>query len=618
MWQDEFDDAVIDTSKWEHEINCDGGGNAELQCYTGSADNSFVDEGKLHIVAQQVGVMGADNAYTSARLITKNQGDWTYGRFEINAKMPQGQGLWPAIWMLPTDYVYGGWPLSGEIDIFEAVNSNTPGFGNTVHGTLHYGSAWPGNVHTGDSTVPATNIWENFHTYAIEWEEGEIRWYVDDVHFATQTADGWYTDGAPGSAVAPFDQAFHLLLNVAVGGNWPQGPNASTVFPQEMVVDYVRVYECSGTECATAPGADGEEEVFTLYEDGPGTLTLDEDIYNTLIPGLYANWDAGGSVVSEPGTIEGDNTLWDIQMTPVANAFLTRGEMGGYDGLANAIKLVNMEGNAEFRFDLKVLSIDPGAELYVMLDSLHPAFSSKAIVVPAPGAWTEVTVAFADLVPNGTGVNYDKANNLFVIEAKEGSAHIQLDNIRIVCPAEAGCDMDPVLSSVVEDNFFIFDDAVTALWNTPGIAFYEPSGNGPATYSIVADSDDATNDVLQVTFGSDNHGISTMYIQSSTPKDLSVFSSGNLLFDLKVINAGILPNTNGFKVRVDCGYPCASAEIPVPMPAVGVWTPVTVPVSSLIGLDLAKVNTPINFFPVGGEQNGVIFHLDNIRWELAP
>ncbi|ACE84798.1 glycoside hydrolase family 16 protein [Cellvibrio japonicus] len=280
VWQDEFEGNQLDTRKWGHEKNCWGGGNNELQCYTDKQDNAFVRDGLLTIVARRetfrgpalnddmAGYRADDTAnerhYTSARLRTKHKGDWRYGRFEIRAKMPQGQGIWPAIWMLPSEWHYGSWPLSGEIDIFEAVNSNTEKFGNEVHGTLHYGELPPRNRYSGTGYTPPQPIWEQFHTYAIEWEEGEIRWYVDDVHFATQTSAGWYTyyqpdsnkPFVPGENAAPFDQKFHLMINLAVGGNWPGSPNAETTFPQQLQVDYVRVYQCTrhsqtGKGCAS-------------------------------------------------------------------------------------------------------------------------------------------------------------------------------------------------------------------------------------------------------------------------------------------------------------------------------------------------------------------------------
>ncbi len=250
VWSDEFDGTAIDTSHWEHEINCWGGGNNEEQCYGPAAKNSFVKDGSLHIVAIKDSpngrIGGPDDdptlvtrPYSSARIRSLGRGDFKYGRMEARMRLPTGQGLWPAFWMLPSANVYGGWAQSGEIDIMEAVNP-LPGQ-NIVHGTLHYGAAWPENVSSSADHTPSANVWETFYTYAVEWEEGEIRWFVDDFQYASQTE--WYSEG--NDYPAPFDQEFHLILNLAVGGNWPGAPNAQTTFPQEMSVDYVRVYQCT-------------------------------------------------------------------------------------------------------------------------------------------------------------------------------------------------------------------------------------------------------------------------------------------------------------------------------------------------------------------------------------
>lgn len=253
VWSDEFDGQTIDASKWAHEVDCWGGGNGEQQCYVSDAKNSFVESGYLHIVALDDAPTGAiggpdDNPamvtlpHSSARLTSRGKGDFRYGRIEARMKLPHGQGLWPAFWMLPTDAVYGGWAASGEIDIMEAVNLAAGGENdNAIHGTLHYGGPWPANIHTGTSTTPPANVWEADHVYAVEWEEGEVRWFVDDTHYATQT--DW--SSTAGAYPAPFDEKFYILLNVAVGGQWPGPPNDDTTFPQEMVVDYVRVYECA-------------------------------------------------------------------------------------------------------------------------------------------------------------------------------------------------------------------------------------------------------------------------------------------------------------------------------------------------------------------------------------
>jgi len=295
VWQDEFSQNDLDLTKWQHEVNCRGGGNDEQQCYTARSENSFVKDGLLHIVARQEQYTGplhnsdevssdverekqATQPFTSARLRTKNLADWRYGRFEIRAKLPAGQGAWPAIWMLPTDWRYGRWASSGEIDIMEAVNLKTLTDDKTapagsletrVHGTLHYGGPAPKNVYSGTPYrfSEAHNPADNFHVYALEWQQDEIRWYVDDVHYATFRHDQWYStsqqqDGSfiENTGFAPFDQRFHLLLNFAVGGNWPANVNDKGVdfagYPKQMLVDYVRVFQCSknsetGIGCAT-------------------------------------------------------------------------------------------------------------------------------------------------------------------------------------------------------------------------------------------------------------------------------------------------------------------------------------------------------------------------------
>lgn len=243
-WSDEFDGSTVDANKWEFQIGDgrayglpSGWGNNELQYYR--AENAMVEGGFLSITAK---VEPFENKpYTSARLRTRLKGDWTYGRFEMRAKLPTGQGLWPAFWMLPTDSVYGGWAASGEIDIMELVGREP----NKVHGTLHYGRAWPDNVSSGTSySLKEGAFADDFHLFAIEWEPDQIRWYVDHVHYQTQTQ--WWSAGGP--FPAPFNQRFHLLLNVAVGGNWPGPPDETTVFPQTMVVDYVRVYRITGAD----------------------------------------------------------------------------------------------------------------------------------------------------------------------------------------------------------------------------------------------------------------------------------------------------------------------------------------------------------------------------------
>ncbi len=289
VWKDEFSDPTLDTSKWSVEHSCWGGGNEEKQCYTPNKNNVFIQSGNLVLQALYGSSTGPalypthpdyllshtkTLPFSSGKVLSKGKGDWRYGRMEIRAKLPQGQGTWPAIWMLPTDHIYGTWAASGEIDIMEAVNLGTisdalfdpavPQSLHTletrVHGTLHYGATWPDNIYTGSGVILPNKInpADNFHTYAIEWEQGEIRWYVDNYHFLTQRSSHWYSrsKNANGEWItaesdAPFNERFYLILNLAIGGVWPENTNEKGIntsnYPKQLLIDYVRVYECSDT-----------------------------------------------------------------------------------------------------------------------------------------------------------------------------------------------------------------------------------------------------------------------------------------------------------------------------------------------------------------------------------
>jgi beta-glucanase (GH16 family) len=226
VWNDEFNGSAVDLKKWSYEVNGNGGGNNELQYYTDRPENSYIDSGRLVIAARKESYSG--KAYTSARMRTLFKGDWLYGRFEVRAKLPYGQGLWPAIWMLPSDWEYGGWPASGEIDIMELLGHQT----NKVYGTLHYGTDPAHHLQKGGSyTLPSGTFAGGYHTFTVEWDSLHFVWYVDgSAYFAANMQ-------------SPFDRRFHLLLNVAVGGNWPGSPDEFTTFPQTMYVEYVRVYK---------------------------------------------------------------------------------------------------------------------------------------------------------------------------------------------------------------------------------------------------------------------------------------------------------------------------------------------------------------------------------------
>ena len=238
VWSDEFDGTSVNPTKWTYDIgNGSGGwGNNELQYYTSRPTNVYVAGGLLHIVARREVPQYNGFDYTSAKLKTQGLFSKKYGRFEFRARLPQGQGYWPALWMMPRDSVYGGWAASGEIDVMENRGS-TP---TTTGGTIHYGGPWPNNVYTGNSYVfPGGGVATDFHTYMLDWNTNSMKWYVDGVLYQTQTS--WYSTGNP--YPAPFDQPFYLIMNLAVGGNYGGNPDGTTVFPGEVQVDYVRVYD---------------------------------------------------------------------------------------------------------------------------------------------------------------------------------------------------------------------------------------------------------------------------------------------------------------------------------------------------------------------------------------
>ena len=233
VWQDEFNGSTINSSDWTHELGASGWGNNEWQNYTARPENSFLSDGKLIIEAREESYQGAD--YTSARMITQGKESFQFGRVDIRAKLPEGQGIWPALWMLGNEISNVGWPACGEIDIMELVGHEP----STVHGTAHWGpqgqgfSNYQGN---GTSLSGGEKFSEKFHVFSIIWEPNSIKWFVDDEQYFS--LDNGQVNGA-----YPFNGEFFFIFNVAVGGNWPGYPDATTVFPQRMYVDYIRVFQ---------------------------------------------------------------------------------------------------------------------------------------------------------------------------------------------------------------------------------------------------------------------------------------------------------------------------------------------------------------------------------------
>ncbi len=239
LWSDEFggpDGSAPDPSKWTLETGGNGWGNNELEYYTNRLQNAHIQNGNLVISAlaeKYTGPDGVTRDYTSARLKTLGKFSQAYGRFEARIKIPYGQGLWPAFWMLGADIDQVGWPACGEIDIMENIGREPA----TVHGTIH-GPGYSGAKGIGAAfTLPSGRFADDFHVFAVEWEPNVIRFYVDQNLYAIRTPSD-----LPQNTQWVYNKPFFILLNVAVGGSWPGNPDATSVFPQQMMVDYVRVF----------------------------------------------------------------------------------------------------------------------------------------------------------------------------------------------------------------------------------------------------------------------------------------------------------------------------------------------------------------------------------------
>lgn len=393
VWSDEFAGTQLDASKWEAQVGdgcpqlC-GWGNNELQYYR--SQNATVADGLLTITAKREAFGGRN--YTSARLRTRNRGDWTYGRIEMRARMPVGRGLWPAFWMLPTDNVYGTWAASGEIDIVEYLGHQT----NRVFGTLHYGGVYPLNTSSSNAyTLGTGSFSDGFHDFALEWEPCEMRWYVDGLLYATQR--NWNSSGGP--YPAPFDARFHLLLNLAVGGNLPGPPDATTVFPQQLVVDYVRVYQKLDLSACIAefddmdhadPYANGWFAFGgSVGGGGIGANTTDLPPVDGCRASLGTGWGSGGT----PGFVGGFGRRHPMDLT----------------GLTHFTFWIHPDPGQEYVLEINLQDDDNGDDTIPSTpNGADDEFQFTCVVGPngphatSGGGWQRLSIPLADFVDDNS------------------------------------------------------------------------------------------------------------------------------------------------------------------------------------------------------------------------
>ncbi|RYY12379.1 MAG: glycoside hydrolase family 16 protein, partial [Chitinophagaceae bacterium] len=235
-WSDEFNNASLDPAAWSFEsgdgcpLLCNWGNN-ELQYYTNTPGNLFFQDGKLIIEARSENYGGKN--YTSARINTRGKKAFKFGRVDVRAILPLGKGIWPAFWLMPQDNVFGDWPKSGEIDMMEYIGSEP----SKVLGTVHFGPGPASTYITKTTTIPEGTFNDRFHVFSLEWEQDVIRWLIDGSVYAT------FTKAEVGINNYPFNERFYFILNMAVGGNLPGNPDATTTFPKNLVVDYVRIFQ---------------------------------------------------------------------------------------------------------------------------------------------------------------------------------------------------------------------------------------------------------------------------------------------------------------------------------------------------------------------------------------
>ena len=385
VWADEFNGSSVDAANWtfqtgdgtDYGLPEPGWGNGERQFYL--EDNAAVADGSLVITAKEEPMGGMP--YTSSRMRSIGKFDFTYGRVEMRAKAAAGQGLWSAIWMMPTNSPYGTWAASGEIDIMEVVNAGTENQG--VFLAAHHGFQWPLNqIVTAPAEVDDASDW---HTYALEWSGKYLRWFVDGVHLRTVEAESYYSYFFAGNdtgftaasdPAAPFNQDFHLIVNLAVGGNGPGFVNPADVDGSTMEVDYIRVYECSygladGTGCnsnadrglETPEEAEPYIEETMLFADGAATLswpTGERQLVAT------AGWDNDGAM-----SVVDDGSVINIVTSGAGNAVINAAD-------GEPFELFGYYGAGELRFDMYIEAAGtaPLSDILIKMDSGYPALGS--------------------------------------------------------------------------------------------------------------------------------------------------------------------------------------------------------------------------------------------------
>lgn len=470
LWSDDFSGKTLDTGKWNYELHEPGWVNNELQRYTDSSKNVYVKDGNL--VIQPIKTVDKSGAvsYTSGRVTTQKKADFKYGKVEVRAKLPKGQGIWPAIWMMPTDdSLYGGWPKCGEIDIMELLGNNP----SKVYQTLHYGKNSTDIQSQGTKTLASGDFSSDYHIFSVEWEPSTISFYVDGE--LTKTINRWYT-GTDGVGIitypAPFDQDFYVILNVAVGGNWPGNPDASTDFAKaKMLVDYVKVYQKdSYDENVTMP-----ENAVTLRDpDAEGNYINNGDFSEKEALNDTTNWFLQTMNGGEATAAIADQTLTVTSQKEGTVEYSIQAMQAGIP-LAKG-------GNYRITFDAKA-----AADRSVILRLDGPNYNYTKYMEDKTVNLTTAyqTYSYDFTMSADTDENGRLEFNLGTQNSKNPTAAVQIKNVKLVKTGQADVSKDAAneVKSVLSDGNYVYNGTFDQ--GNARFGYWEVSSNkGKASVSV--------------------------------------------------------------------------------------------------------------------------------------
>lgn len=350
-WSDEFNGTSINTSNWKYETGGDGWGNNELEYYTNRSENARIENGNLVIEARKENYNGMN--YTSARLKSQGLKNWTYGKVEARMKLPAGQGVWPAFWMLGENISQVSWPKCGEIDIMEHINNES-----AIHGTIHWDSTG-NNTHAQYGAASPNIDVTQYHVYSIEWDASSIKWFVD----GTQYLEANIANNINGTEA--FHKPFFILFNLAIGGNWPGNPDGSTPFPAKMYVDYVRVYQHGDNNPTPAPTAPAVPSELSAVASNQSSINV--------------SWNASSGATGYD--LKVDNNIISNVTSPYVNSGLTENSTHTY-----AVRAKNANGTSSWSNSISA--------------------TTKASSNPTTGSWAPNTAYKVGDIVSYNGKNY--------------------------------------------------------------------------------------------------------------------------------------------------------------------------------------------------------------------